>query len=89
MLSSQECFDYCDLTEDEIHAIAEHEHVPEIIAAELGDCLLHSAQGAGLIRRFIEEAAQTAETQGHYLKARRLHQVLARFVETHPDPLSH
>ena len=33
MLSLQECIDFSDLSEDAIEAIAEHEQVPEIVAA--------------------------------------------------------
>ena len=36
MLTIQDCIALCDLTEDEVEAIAEHEHIPEMLAAELG-----------------------------------------------------
>ena len=39
MLTLKDCIAFCDLTEDEVKAIAEHERVPEIVAIELGQCL--------------------------------------------------
>lgn len=84
MLTLQECLEFTELTEDEIHAIAEHEHVPEIVAAELGDCLLRSEEGICLIRRFMLDDIATAQFHGQKGKANRLHQVLAHFNETHP-----
>ena len=36
MLSMQDVLDYCDLDCGEIEAVAEHEHLPMAIAAEMG-----------------------------------------------------
>lgn len=36
MLSYQDCLAFCGLEEEEIAAIAQHEHIPIIVAAELG-----------------------------------------------------
>lgn len=84
MLTLKECIEFTELTEDEIHAIAEHEHVPEIVAAELGDCLLRSEEGICLIRRFMQDDIESAQSHGQTGKADRLHQVLAHFDATHP-----
>lgn len=45
MLSIQDVLDYCDLDRGEIEAIAEHEHVPIAIAAEMSENLLCSPEG--------------------------------------------
>lgn len=84
MLSGQECFEFCDLTEDEIHAIAAHEHVPEIIAAELGACLLQTDMGTWLIKRYMLEDIKDAETHGYSERAKRLHIILDQFSAAHP-----
>ncbi|MDQ2694037.1 MAG: hypothetical protein M3Z21_01415 [Pseudomonadota bacterium] len=84
MLTLQECLEYCELTEDEIHAIAEHEHVPEIVAAELGSCLLETDEGVCLIRRYMLDDIRQAVSRGMISKAQLLHEVLAHFDETHP-----
>jgi hypothetical protein len=46
MITLQDCIALCDLSEAEVLAIAEHEHIPEIAAAALGDYLLHQEHGA-------------------------------------------
>lgn len=84
MLTLQECLELSDLSEDEINAIAEHEHVPGIVAAELGNCLLQSDVGTWMIKRYIREDALRAEAGGHADKATRLRELLAQFSAAHP-----
>ena len=40
MISLEDCIGLCGLTEVEVLALAEHEHVPEIVAAALAQHLL-------------------------------------------------
>ena len=40
MLSLQDCLDMCELSEDEVLAIAHQEHLPEITAAALAHFLV-------------------------------------------------
>lgn len=88
MLSLQECIDFSDLTEDEIEAIAEHEHVPEIVAAEIGATLLQTNSGVCLIKLYLLENIEHARSRGHYDKANRLDELYRRFNRDHPgvDP---
>ncbi len=79
MLTLQDCLEYCELTEAEIEAIAVHEHLSPIIAAELGDCLVKSPQGVRQIRRFILDDIARAESRGQFNRVRKLRQVLERF----------
>jgi hypothetical protein len=46
MLTLEDCIVLSDLAVEEIDAIAEHEHLPETIAAELGCYLVHRRDGA-------------------------------------------
>ena len=39
MLTYEDCVELSDLTEEEIEAVAQHEHLPEIVALELGSYL--------------------------------------------------
>lgn len=84
MLTMRECMEFGELSEEEIHAIAEHEHVPEIVAAELGHCLLQSDVGTWLIKRYIRDDLRVAEAAGQTAKAKRLRVVLERFSAAHP-----
>ena len=84
MLTVEECLQLCDLSEEEIHAIAEHEGIPEIVAAELGECLLKTDVGTWIIKRYLMEGIVNAESQGHPEKAQRLKAVLEHFNIAHP-----
>jgi hypothetical protein len=83
MLSLKECFDFCGLTGDEVHAIAEHEHLSDIAAAVLGQSLLQTDQGTSEIKRFMREDIENARFRGRPDTAQELAQVLAQFKDTH------
>lgn len=61
MLTYEDCVGLTDLDEEEIEAIAQHEHVPEIVAAEMGCWLVHDPDGQLLIERIIEEDIECAQ----------------------------
>jgi hypothetical protein len=85
MLTYEDCVGLSDLTEDEIEAIAEHEHIPEIVAAELGSYLVHTDDGVPKIRRIILEDIELAKKKGDAEHAITLKLVLKHFVDTHPQ----
>jgi hypothetical protein len=45
MLTYDDCVGLCGLRPEEIDAIARHEHLPEIVALEMGACLAETPQG--------------------------------------------
>ena len=47
MISVQDCIDLCGLNEDEVAAIGEHEHIPEVAAAALAQLLVTSTAWRG------------------------------------------
>ena len=85
MLTYQDCLGLCELTEEEIRAIAEHEHLPELIALELGQYLAQSADGQHAIRRMILDDVEAAEAAGDAEKVLRLKATMKHFIDTHPD----
>lgn len=85
MLTLQDCIGICELSEEEIKAIAQHEHVPEIIAAELGEYMIHAENGVPHIRRIILDDIEDARSHGHEGEVERLKMVLKHFIATHPD----
>ncbi len=89
MLTLEDCIALCDLTEAEIDAIAEHEHLPEIIAAELGEYLIESEDGVPRIRAMIRDDIDNALKRGDLRHASQLVAVLRHFVATHPDHHQH
>ncbi len=84
MLTLQDCIELSELTEDEILAIAEHEHIPEMAAVEMGNYLVHTAQGERRIKRMILDDIQHARDHGNLRHAATLKLALRHFVSTHP-----
>ena len=85
MLTYQDCVELSDLTEDEIEAIAQHEHLPEMAALEMGSYLVHTPEGIPMIKRIILDDIEEARRHGHDEKALQLKLVLKHFVDTHPN----
>lgn len=79
MLTLKECLDFSELTEDEVREIAEHERVPEIVAAELGHTLLNSPRGIYVIRGYLLENLEKAASNGNFRKAKHLDKVIHAF----------
>ena len=71
---------------DIIDAIAQHEHIPEIVAVELGNYLIHCADGVPRIRRIILDDIEQAASSGDTRQVASLKLVLQHFIETHPEP---
>jgi len=86
MITLEDCLALSDLTEEEIDAIAEHEHLPEIVAAELGNYLAHLPGGIQHIRSMIRDDIVAARSRGDQRHALRLSLVLMHFCREHPDP---
>lgn len=85
MLSYEDCVELSDLTEEEIEAIAQHEHMPEIAALEMGSYLVHTPEGIPMIKRIILDDIEEERRRGHDQKALQLKLVLKHFVDTHPS----
>ena len=85
MLTLKDCIDMSDLTDAEVTAIAEHEHVPEIIAAEIGCQLVNSPAGRRILKHYIHD--NYLEAKAHHLdaKAKSLALLLRRFDGAHPS----
>lgn len=85
MITLEDCIAMCGLTEEEVLAIAEHEHVPEIAAAGLAEYLLNQEHGAEKIRDMIVDDIRHAMDRDDEAHARELFGVLRHFVSTHPE----
>ena len=85
MISLQDCIDLCGLSEEEVLAIAEHEHIPEIVAASLGQYLLHQKHGSERIRDMIRDDICAAINRNDLPHASELVVVMRHFLATHPE----
>ena len=84
MLCLEDCLALCELTEDEVLAIAHHEHIPEIAAAELGNYLVHMPDGEMRIKEIIRNDVAEACARGDHVREFGLKLVLRNFVLQHP-----
>lgn len=84
MLSIQDVLDYCDLDRGEIEAVAEHEHVPMAVAAEIGEVLLCTPDGVCRLHTMIIDNMQHALDCGHLEQAKKLADTYAHLQRTHP-----
>ena len=85
MIAFEDVQGLCGLTREEIDAIAEHEHIPDVSAAALGDYLLHRARGACVIRDMIRDDIRAAIRSGNAAHARQLIAAFKHFLRDHPE----
>lgn len=84
MLSIRDCLDYCDVTEDEVELVAEHEGILDAAAAQLVCGLVQTPEGIVLLTRYMLDLVDRAEQRGDHDKAQRALAVCARFMADHP-----
>ena len=84
MLTYEDCLALCDFTAEEIDAIAEHEHIDQMLAVELGQYLLQTDDGELRVRRMILEDIEMHRIRGDAAGVERLEMVLKYFLANHP-----
>jgi hypothetical protein len=91
MITLQDCIGLCGLTEEEVLAIAEHEHLPEIVATALAQYLLSQDHGSDKVRDMIVDDIRQAQQSGDKQHVSNLLHVLHHFLKTHPEaaPIQH
>jgi len=85
MISFEDCIGLCGLTEAEIAAIAEHEHVPDVAAAILGQYLLHQQHGPEQICQMIVDDLRCALGNANAKHAAELVSALRQLLSDHPE----
>jgi DNA repair protein RadC len=83
MLTIEDCIGLSELTEAEILAIAQHEHIPEIAAVEMGNYLIQTASGEKRIRAMIVDDIEAARRAGDDRRLLTLKLCLKHFLEHH------
>ena len=86
MLSIRDCLDYCDLTEDEVELIAQHEGIPDVVAAQMACGLVQTPEGVLLLTNYMRDLIELATERGELDKAARARGLCARFMADHPLP---
>lgn len=84
MLTLEDCIALCDLSEDEVLAIARHEHIPAIAAAEMASYLMHCPDGELCVKGMIREDIASALAHGNRVRELTLKALLRKFILQHP-----
>ncbi|MCX8018480.1 MAG: hypothetical protein N2690_11360 [Rhodocyclaceae bacterium] len=85
MISIKDCLDYSDLTEDEVAAIAEHEHLPYAGAAQLACGLAQTEEGTEVLRCLLKNALCDAQRCQHSETLQTARRAYAQFLANHPE----
>jgi hypothetical protein len=85
MITLEDCIAFCGLTEKEVLAIAEHEHLPEVEACALAQYLLDQEHGAERVRDVIVDDVRAAQARGDRRHVQTLLHVLHHFLKSHPE----
>jgi hypothetical protein len=85
MITLEDCVGFCGLSEEEVLAIAEHEHLPEIAATALAQYLLSQEHGSERVRDMIVDDIRRAQVGRDKQKVLMLLHVLHHFLKTHPE----
>jgi len=73
-----------ELTAEEVEAIAAHEHIPTICAAELGTYLCYCENGIPMLRRMMLDDIKVARHHRDTAREERLRAALRHFIQSHP-----
>ncbi|MGY6706401.1 hypothetical protein [Roseinatronobacter sp.] len=87
MINENDILDMTCLTRAQIAAIAEHEHITPVTAAELGDYMMHIHHGPQRVQQMICEDIVEALHADDLTKARGLYATLKQFIAEHPEAL--
>lgn len=84
MLTLEDCLALCELSEEEVRTIAQHEHIPEIAATEVANYLIRTPDGAFAIKSMIRDDIAHAIARADPARALALKALLRNFVLQHP-----
>lgn len=86
MLSIQDVIDYCDLDCCGIEAIAEHEHIPLTVAAEMSESLVRTPEGVCRLHMMFLENIQHSFDCGRIAHAQELAEAYQQLQRSYPLP---
>jgi hypothetical protein len=85
MISLEDCVALSGLTEEQVLAIAEHEHLPEIAATALAQYLSKQEHGIEKIRDMTVDDIRQAQQRRDKPHIVALLHVLHHFLKSHPE----
>jgi hypothetical protein len=84
MLTMTDIIGMSELSAAEVAAIAKHEHVPEVVACEIGNYLIQAPDGTRRLEAMLAEEAGRARARGDTAHGLYLQAVLDHFRQSHP-----
>jgi hypothetical protein len=87
MINENDILDMTCLTRAEIAAIAEHEHIDDVAAAEIGEYMMHIHHGPQHVQKMICEDIQVALRKDDLRHAQALYKTLKEYLAAHPEAL--
>lgn len=86
MLSLTDCLDFIDLDSATVDVIAEFEHLPIMVATELGDRLITTPKGIYRIHQMHRSLISAAAENGNLTREKELRSLYSRFSRKYPMP---
>ena len=83
MLTYLDCLGMCDFSQDEINAIAHHEHISGMQAIALAEGLIHRRDGAVKLEQLLLDELAEAIREGDDRRALSMELLLQRFRHQH------
>ncbi len=83
MLTLDDCVAFCGLTEDQLEAVAEHEHMALVVAAEWAECILEKPNGCEILTAILADKAKMACLRKPDC-AEKYRACLEEFIKDHP-----
>jgi hypothetical protein len=83
MLTLEDCIALSELSDEEVQAIAEHEHIPKMAAVELGNYLIQTPSGEKRIKAMIVDDLRDARKRDDRDHILALKLCLKNFLEHH------
>lgn len=84
MLTYKDCLDWSDLDQNEVDAIAEHEHMDQILALCYGQQICQGGNASRRMRRILIDDIRHAQEHHNLIHAQELRQLLNHYIKTHP-----
>lgn len=86
MLSTRDCLDYLNLTEDELAEVVKHENLQVIMAIKKCSCLLDSPEGLLYLHTIFLNNFNNSYNSGDFVGAQKCMSTYQGFLEKYPFP---
>jgi len=84
MLTLQDCIGFSGVTPEQLEAIADHEHLEMVVAAEWAECMLDRPNGCEIVEHVLADQVAHCRAHGRMARTRRYQDGLDDFVRCHP-----